>query len=114
MTKPKLLEAFYNHIAMVFRIFCESTSLHGYNYLYQVNSSFLRIIWVIVILVMTGLAVRFLAVQTNDYFEAGIVTTIESSNAPLTVSTSSYVLVNGMVTFLAIQTKQGIHMKSNF
>ena len=91
MTKPKLLEAFYNHIAMVFRIFCESTSLHGYSYLYQVNSSFLRIIWVIVILVMTGLAIRFLAVQTNDYFEAGIVTTIESSNAPLTVSTSTYI-----------------------
>ena len=89
MTKPKGLEACYNQLTMFFQKFCESTSLHGYNYLYQVNSSCLRIIWVIVILVMTCLAARFLVVQTSDYFEAGIVTTIESSNAPLTVSNTS-------------------------
>ena len=72
--------------SLVLKEFCDSISLHGYSYLYLVNSLFARILWVIVILVMTFVAASFLAEQTNEYFDAGIVTTIDSSYAPLTVS----------------------------
>ena len=75
--------------AKVFKEFCESTSLHGYPYLFIANSIILRIIWVIVILGFTCLGGYFLLANTNEYLSSGIVTTIESSSASLDVSTYS-------------------------
>ena len=72
--------------AKVFKDFCESTSLHGYNYLYIANSVILKILWIIVIVAATFLGIVFLVSNTNDYLEARIVTTIESSSASLSVS----------------------------
>jgi hypothetical protein len=69
----------------VFKDFCESTSLHGYNYLFIGNSIFLKIIWTIVILLMTCVGAMFLTNNTVDYLNARLVTTIESSSAPLKV-----------------------------
>ena len=46
----------------------------------------LKLLWIFVILVMTGLSIAFLVSNTNQYFEARLVTNIESSSADLSVS----------------------------
>ena len=70
-----------------FQDFCESTSLHGYSYLYIAQSKLLMIFWVIVLITMTSLGVIFLVDNTMDYIEADVVTTIKSFTANLSVST---------------------------
>ena len=74
-------------IAKVFKDFCESTSLHGYSYLYIASSICMKIIWIIIILLMTALGIGFVVSNTKEYLNANIVTTIETSTAPLDVST---------------------------
>ena len=69
----------------VFQQFCESTSLHGYNYLYMTSSVVFKIFWTSIILAMTGLAITFLVKNTNEYMKSNIVTNIESATAHLTV-----------------------------
>ena len=85
--KPKKISK--SQPGKVFKEFCESTSLHGYPYLYIANSLILKILWVIVIVAATFLGIVFLVSNTNDYLEARIVTTIESSSASLSVSSFS-------------------------
>ena len=82
--KPKIFSK--TETAKVFKEFCESTSLHGFPYLFIADSIILRTIWVIVILGFTCLGGYFLVANTNDYVTSGIVTTIESSSASLDVS----------------------------
>ena len=69
----------------VFCEFCESTSLHGYSYLQMGNSWFIKLLWVCGILSMIGLGARFLYQNTSDYLSSTLVTSIESSTAPLKV-----------------------------
>ena len=88
----------------VFKDFCESTSLHGYNYLFIGNSIVLKIIWTIVILLMTCVGAMFLMNNTVDYLNARLVTTMESSSAPLKVKSNKQTLSE--LTFL-IQDKLG-------
>ena len=66
--------------------FCESTSLHGYSYWYRADSLILKVTWTFVILAATCLGVAFLANQTKEYLAGTILTTIETSSAPLDVS----------------------------
>lgn len=70
-----------------FKEFCESTSLHGYNYLHMTTSISLRIFWIIVITAMTVTGIVFLVKNTKDYMKSSIVTNIESTSGTLTVST---------------------------
>ena len=72
--------------AKVFKDFCESTSLHGYSYLYIATSTLMKIIWIVWIIIATALGIGFVVSNTKDYLGAKIVTTIESSSAPLDVS----------------------------
>ena len=72
--------------AKVFKEFCESTSLHGYPYLNIANSFVLRILWSIVIIAFTCIGVSFVISNTDDYLSSNIITTIDTSSAPLTVS----------------------------
>ena len=74
----------------VFNEFCESTSLHGYNYWYNTDSVILKVAWAFVILAATCLGIVFLANQTKEYIDARILTTIETSTAPLDVSLKYY------------------------
>ena len=67
--------------------FCESTSLHGYSYWYSADSLISKVAWTFVILAATCLGVAFLANQTKEYLDGTILTTIETSSAPLDVST---------------------------
>ena len=57
----------------------------GYNYVYNTNSKGLKVIWMLVILLMTGLGVFLLSKQTAEFMEARIVTNIETSTASLKV-----------------------------
>ena len=66
--------------------FCESTSLHGYSYLYNANSMCLRVMWIFVILLMTYLGISFVLKNTNDYMNSRILTSIETSSGSLNVS----------------------------
>ena len=75
-------------IRKIFKDFCESTSLHGYSYLYTTQTSGMKLAWMFMILVMSGLGFSFLASNTKAYFKARLVTTIESSTADLSVSNS--------------------------
>ena len=73
-------------MANIFNDFLVATSLHGYGYLHSVNSMALKVVWALVIVIMTGLGVMFVAINTEKYFEARIITNIESSTANLSVS----------------------------
>ena len=66
--------------------FCQSTSLHGYSYLYISDSITLKILWGIVILIATGAGIGFLVTNTKAYMEATITTNIESTSDNLSVS----------------------------
>ena len=66
--------------------FCESKSLHGYSYWYSADSLILKVAWTFVILAATCLGVVFLGNQTREYLDGTILTTIETSSAPLDVS----------------------------
>ena len=73
-------------MANILNDFFVATSLHGYGYLHSVNSMALKVIWILVIVMMTGLGVMFVAINTEKYFKARIITNIESSTANLSVS----------------------------
>ena len=69
----------------MFKDFCQSTSLHGYSYLYGNNKLPVKCFWLFVILAMTGLGILFIVLNTQQFLEARIETTIETSTAPLSV-----------------------------
>ena len=74
-------------IGNIFKEFCESTSLHGYSYLYgKSNSIALKIVWIFIILALTGIGICFVVINTWQYLEARIITTVETFSAPLSVS----------------------------
>ena len=52
------------------------------------KTSGMKLAWIFMILVMSGLGFSFLASNTKAYFKARLVTTIESSTADLSVSNS--------------------------
>ena len=66
--------------------FCESTSLHGFNYLSNGTSIAQKVFWVITITTMTVMGISLLVQNTGDFCNSRIVTTINSSSAPLDVS----------------------------
>ena len=76
--------------AKVFKDFCESTSFHGYSYLYIANSICMKFIWVTIIILMTALGIGFVLSNTNDYLNARVITTIDTSSAPLEVYNTEF------------------------
>ena len=69
----------------IFKNFCESTSLHGYSYLFSNDSIFSKIIWMSVILLMTGLGMFFFMINIQTFFEMKISTSMETSTEALKV-----------------------------
>ena len=70
----------------VFKEFCESTSLHGFSYLYNSNSILLKMSWTIVILSMTGFGIFLSIANTKEYLNSRLITQTElSTEAELTV-----------------------------
>ena len=74
-------------INKMFNHFCQSTSLHGYGHLGGNGFYALKIVWIFVIIVMTGLGVYFVSINTMEFAKKKITTNIESSTTPLNVST---------------------------
>ena len=70
----------------VLKDFCESTSLHGYGYIYNNDSIVLKLFWLFVIFSMTGLGILLLVQNTIEFLEHEIYTTTETSSAPISVS----------------------------
>ena len=77
----------------IFKKFCESTSLHGYSYLYIANSTVMKSIWTLVIIGMSGVGIAFLVINTNAFVRSRLVTNIESSTADLSVSDLRFFIV---------------------
>ena len=76
-----------SNLSKILKDFCDSTSLHGYGYLYNINGYvFFKIIWVFVILAMTALGHYLFVKHTKEYLNSTILTTIETSSASLSVS----------------------------
>ena len=75
-----------DHRVRILKDFCESTSLHGFNYLSNGTSIAQKVFWVIVITIMTVMGISLLVQNTGDFCNSRIVTTINSSSAPLDVS----------------------------
>ena len=74
-----------SQLSKLLKDFCDSISLNGYGYLYSVDSIFLKIGWIFVILGMTGLGIFSFMIYTKEYLDSKILTTIETSSASLSV-----------------------------
>ena len=87
VTTVLLIKKMYdNNRVRTLKHFCESTSLHGYNYLLNGESITQKVFWVIVITTMTAIGISLLIQNTGDFVDSRIITTIDSSSAPLDVS----------------------------
>ena len=82
----------------ILKDFCGSTSLHGYGYIYNNESIALKLFWLFIILNMTGLGIFFLVTNTTEFLEHKIYTTTETSSAPISVSITSFALVQKFVS----------------
>ena len=81
----KLVHLIERALKMIAKEFCESTSLHGYSYLYNSHSIVSKIVWTITILTSICLGTFFLAIQTKQFLDKEIITTVETSSLPLRV-----------------------------
>ena len=81
-----------SQLKSTFQDFSQSTSLHGFSYLYISNANISKIVWGIVILTFSGLGIGLLVTNTEDYLSSRIVTNIESSTYPIDVSALSIYL----------------------
>ena len=84
-TKKIKRNEFMWQLTKIFNDFSVATSLHGYGYLHSVNSMILKVVWILVITIMTGLGITFVAINTDEYFKARISINTESSTADLSV-----------------------------
>ena len=73
---------------MKVRDFCESTSLHGFSFMYHSKTIATRSVWVIAIVALLGVGTFFLVDNTDAYFKSRLVTNIESFTDDLDVSRS--------------------------
>ena len=90
-TEPNPLSK--SNAGRILKDFCESTSLHGYSYVYNNESIALKLFWLFIILNMTGLGVLFLVTNTMEFLEHKVYTTTETSSAPISVSNTHFALV---------------------
>ena len=83
MTKSK--KKIKDETSQFFKEYCAFISLHGYNYMFLNENKVSRAIWSLVILFFSAVAIQFLIINTNQYLNSRLTTTIESSSAPLEV-----------------------------
>ena len=75
------------NISRIFKSFCESTSLHGYSYLFIATSVVGKVFFALVIVSLTCIGAVFLALNCANYSKSTLVTTIETNTAPLSEAT---------------------------
>ena len=98
--EPNLLSK--SNIGKILKDFCESTSLHGYGYIYNNQSIALKLLWLFIILNMTGLGILFLVTNTMEFLEHKVYTTTETSSAPISVSSTIFAPVQKFAWFYII------------
>ena len=59
--------------------FCNVTTLHGYHYLTDSKFTISKLLWTILIIFMSGLALGVLIIHTDDYLNSGLSTTIDTT-----------------------------------
>ena len=101
-TKEIKRNEFIWQLAKIFNDFSVATSLHGYGYLHSVNSIILKVIWILVITIMTGLGITFVAINTDEYFKARIITDREASTADLSLSDKKYIIMRLLTTSFSL------------
>ena len=84
--------------------FCESTSLHGFSFMYNANTIAEKLIWIFAIVAMMGVITFFVVDNTDAYLKSRIVTNIESSAANLDVSTSAQCMKVRFIHFTVKKT----------
>ena len=67
-----------------FRKYCESTSLHGWQYIYHSSQKGWRLLWMGMVLSSVIIAFFFVFKQTSEFTKATVVTTVDTTTAPLT------------------------------
>ena len=65
-----------------FRTYCESTSLHGWQYIYKGKSEW-RLFWGGMVLASVIVAFFFVFKQATEFTKATVVTTVDTTTAPL-------------------------------
>ena len=73
-----------------FQEFCQQTSLHGWQHIQRVHTVKGRIVWFSIVLASLAVASLFLATAAKDFVLRSVVTTIETTTAPLQVSWGKY------------------------
>ena len=71
---------------MKIRDFCESTSLHGFSFLYHSKTMVTKSVWIIAIVALLGVGIFFLVDNTDAYIKSRLETNIESFTDDLDVS----------------------------
>ena len=66
-----------------FRKYCESTSLHGWQYIYHSSQKGWRLLWMFMVLSSVIIAFCFVFKQTSEFTKATVVTTVDTTTAPL-------------------------------
>ena len=69
--------------ATSFRKYCESTSLHGWQYIYYSSQKGWRMMWIGMTLSSVIIAFCFVYKQTYEFTKATVVTTVDTTTAPL-------------------------------
>lgn len=65
-----------------FKTYCESTSLHGWQYIYRSKSEW-RLFWGGMVLSSVIVAFFFVFKQASEFTKATVVTTVDTTTAPL-------------------------------
>ena len=65
-----------------FRKYCESTSLHGWQYIYRGKAEW-RLFWAGMVLSSVVVAFFFVFKQASEFTKATVVTTVDTTTAPL-------------------------------
>ena len=66
-----------------FKTYCESTSLHGWQYISKSDQSGWKCLWIGMVLSSVVVAVGFVFKQTSEFTKATVVTTVDTTTAPL-------------------------------
>ena len=67
------------------KYFCHETSLHGWKYLNLEENLFLKMVWIFVLASACITSAFFMYYYTNQFLSATIVTSIDSTIAPIEV-----------------------------
>ena len=67
------------------KTFCQGTSLHGWKHLDLEQNFFLRMVWILVLASTCVMSLFFMFYYTNQFLSATIVTSIDSTIAPIEV-----------------------------